>query len=330
MKKPPELVDKTPKEKIYSHGSLTVYHYQNEQAPQHRVPVVLVPPLGVKPYVYDLMPGHSMVEVLLKHGFQVYSLDFGIPEPGDTLNFERYITRWIPRALRQIRRIGKHKQVTLAGYCLGGLFCVIYTAYTRDKNVKNLITFGTPFDGYALYPFAAKVLIPLNRAVSGPISSVLELFGIFPGILLQLGWRIINPSATVTKYGKLVRNLWNPDFIDFYNTLDHWANDFIDYPAEVVKEIYSSLLVNNDLVKGTLALEGKKIDIRDINCSVLSFAGDQDVIGVPRSAKVLVDTISSFDKAFHIVPGGHLAVVTGAQAPKEAWKIMIEWLVPRS
>ena len=42
------------------------------------------------------------------------------------------------------------------------------------------------------------------------------------------------------------------------------------------------------------------------------------------------DTVSSLDKTFHIVSGGHLGVVTGASAPDETWQILLDWLPERS
>jgi poly(3-hydroxyalkanoate) synthetase len=45
------------------------------------VPVLLTYGFVLKPYVFDLAPGNSVVENLVKAGFDVYMLDFGVPGP---------------------------------------------------------------------------------------------------------------------------------------------------------------------------------------------------------------------------------------------------------
>ncbi len=330
MKEPPDVVGQSPVDLIYDYEDMKVYRYKRDTPAKHEVPIVLIPPLGVMPYVYDLLPGHSMVERFLRSGYEIYSLDFGIPEFGEKFNFEHYVSSWIPRALTEIRKLEEKNELTLLGYCLGGLFAVMYTAYSKDRDIRNIVTLATPFDGYALYPGPTDLLIPLNKVISGPMATIIELFGTFPGLALKYAWRVINPTATVSKYFKLARNLWDPEFIEFYNALEKWTGDFVNYPADVVSDIYSTLLVNNDLVKGTFELEGERINVRHITSSLLSFAGDTDVLVSPRSAKALVETVGGSDKLFHISPGGHLGIVTGANAPTEVWPLLESWLSSRS
>ncbi|MFX9081926.1 hypothetical protein ABTN62_02260, partial [Acinetobacter baumannii] len=42
------------------------------------------------------------------------------------------------------------------------------------------------------------------------------------------------------------------------------------------------------------------------------------------------DLISSQDKTFKTVPGGHMGVVSGSQAPTSVWPEMSNWLATRS
>ena len=57
----------------------------------YRIPVVLVMSLISKPYILDLTPGVSFVEFLLKQGFDVFMIDWGVPRPEDSkLKLEDY------------------------------------------------------------------------------------------------------------------------------------------------------------------------------------------------------------------------------------------------
>ncbi len=44
----------------------------------------------------------------------------------------------------------------------------------------------------------------------------------------------------------------------------------------------------------------------------------------------LMNLISSQDKTFKVVPGGHMGVVSGSQAPTTVWPEVSTWLATRS
>jgi len=44
----------------------------------------------------------------------------------------------------------------------------------------------------------------------------------------------------------------------------------------------------------------------------------------------LMELISSQAKTFKVVPGGHMGVVSGSQAPTSVWPEISNWLVERS
>ncbi|WBL36361.1 hypothetical protein O0235_01950 [Tepidiforma flava] len=67
----------TPKDVIHSRGTLKLYHYRPQADEVYRVPVMLVMSLVSKPYIPDLAPGQSLVEFLVKRGFDVYMIDWG-------------------------------------------------------------------------------------------------------------------------------------------------------------------------------------------------------------------------------------------------------------
>ena len=49
-------------------------------------------------------------------------LDWGVPDELDADNdLERYVDWYLPRALAAARAASGHEEVTLAGYCLGGV-----------------------------------------------------------------------------------------------------------------------------------------------------------------------------------------------------------------
>ena len=55
-------------------------------------------------YILDLRPGNSFVEQLLAAGFDVYLLDWGVPDERDAANrLEDYVDDYLPVAVERVR-----------------------------------------------------------------------------------------------------------------------------------------------------------------------------------------------------------------------------------
>src|SRR5439155_1128049 len=119
----------TPKDVLYQRGTLQLYHYRPLADEVYRVPIVLVMSLVSKAYILDLCPGQSLVEFLLRRGFDVYMIDWGVPRPEDRhLRLEDYVLDFIPDCLRRVTGDSGEPDVSLAAYCMGGTLAVMYAA----------------------------------------------------------------------------------------------------------------------------------------------------------------------------------------------------------
>lgn len=73
-------IAQTPKEVIWTLNKAKLYRYVPVAAPTNRrIPLLLVFAIMNRPHVLDLRPGHSFVEYMLKHGYDLYLLDWGVP-----------------------------------------------------------------------------------------------------------------------------------------------------------------------------------------------------------------------------------------------------------
>ena len=65
----------TPKDVVWKRGKIQLYRYHAQTASLNPIPYFIVPWLGIsRPYVLDMLPGHSMIEFLVQHGYDVYML----------------------------------------------------------------------------------------------------------------------------------------------------------------------------------------------------------------------------------------------------------------
>ncbi|RLA44461.1 MAG: poly-beta-hydroxybutyrate polymerase, partial [Gammaproteobacteria bacterium] len=124
----------TPKDIIYSRGSMKLYHYHPVCDEIYRVPIVLVMSLINRYYIVDLAPGQSFVEYLVAQGFDVYLIDWGLPrQEHKHFTFDDYVDDFLPDCLDKVAEDCGEDQVSLIGYCLGGVIASLYTALHPDK-----------------------------------------------------------------------------------------------------------------------------------------------------------------------------------------------------
>src|SRR5581483_3829429 len=110
---------------VFESGKLRLRHYAAAGKP-HRTPILFVYALIKRPFILDIQKGRSVIEYLTRAGFDVF------------VNGELHA------AVRAIRAFTRREQVTVLGYCFGGMLSLDYTAL-NPEGVRNLVTLTTPF-----------------------------------------------------------------------------------------------------------------------------------------------------------------------------------------
>lgn len=348
------VANQTPFDVIHHNGLLTVRRYppltEDEivsgtvkipvRRQRHRVPVLLVPPLAADPLNFDLFPDRSLVRFLLAHGFRVYLADFGSPEKEHAhLDMSDYATGLLPEALARVREDSGEQEVTLLGYCMGGLFCLIYAGWSHDPKIRNIVTIASPIDS-----FQAGIAGKLWQAMQAPTRLVRRYTGFrvhkldpaqmnVPGWLASLSFKMTNPLGTVQGYFDLLLNLWDREYVTEYQTMATWFNKMHDYPGGIVQDLLVRVGLDNALAQGKMPLgrgAGREALLRKIDCSLLAIAGKTDKIVTIDAARKVMDIVGSADKTFELAPGGHAGVFAGSKAPATTWTIAADWLATRS
>ena len=137
----------TPKDILASRGTMNLYHYRPVADEIYRVPILIVMATTNRGYILDLVPGQSFVEFLLKRGYDVYMLDWTAPKPEEKrLGMEDYVLDFIPDCVRRVQQDSGEQDVSVIGYCFGGVLSLLYASIFHDGPMKNLICFTTPID----------------------------------------------------------------------------------------------------------------------------------------------------------------------------------------
>lgn len=343
--------DQTPYEVLVESGLLKLRHYPpltsrtirvgDDRIPvarrRHRTPVVLVPPLAASTLIFDLLPERSLVRYLLARGFDVYLLDFG--EPGrehSHLGVREYTMEMMPAALAEVRRHSGETDLTLFGYCMGGLFSLIYAGVSGDAHIRNIVTVASPIDMHDS-TLAARVLMLLNlptylvRRYTG-----FRLHDMDPGYLQVPGWansllfKMTAPVGSLMTYWDLLVHLADRQYVEVHTTTSRWFDHMLDYPGGIVQDFFVKVGLDNALATGRITLGDSEAKFEHIHCALLAIAGDNDTLVGEASARAVMDVVMSGDKTFAVAPGGHAGVFAGGKAPANTWRMAAEWLAERS
>lgn len=322
---PPAVrVGLTPKEVIFQENKVKLYRYRGG-TPVKPIPVLIVYALINRLYILDLYPGRSFIEYLVNEGLQVYAVDWGVPGDEDrSTPFDYFVEGYLDKMVKRVIESAGVDQITLFGYCIGGTLASIYAALHPER-VRNLVLLTTPIDfskgGY------------LKTAVHRdhfPVDALVDTYGNIPPWLVEAGFKILNPLGDVVKWRNFWKHVTDDDFLKNFLAIEKWLNDNVPFPGEAYRKFIKELYQENRLIKGTLEMNGRRVDLRRITANHLSVAGQEDQIVPPDSAIRIKKMISSKDNEAIVLPGGHVGVIIGGRALKTAWPRMASWMLERS
>lgn len=316
----------TPKDLVLERGTMKLYHYRPLAEEIYRVPLLLVMATTNRGSIFDLVPGHSLVEFLLKAGYDVYMMDWEAPLPHEkTLTLADYTTRFIPESIELIQQRSGEPDISLVGYCMGGVLSVIYQSLHPDGPVKNLVTFTTPTDFTKMEMFnvfTAKEHFDVDRLV--------DTIGNVPSEIVFQGFNMRTPASQAAANVRLYDNMWNEAFVDSFRKVDSWAVDMLPLAGEYFRDTIKKLMWDNGLFTGELEVDGRIADPRNITVPFLHAVALHDDLVPYAASHPLIDLVGSEDKEEIVLKGGHVSLVAGANAAKRLWPALDAWLQERS
>jgi polyhydroxyalkanoate synthase subunit PhaC len=315
-------VGQTPKETIWRRDKVEVWHYANPRITQE-LPLLLVMSLVTRTYIFDLLPGDSIVERLLAAGFDVYLVDWGIPEAAESQNtLTTYVDGYLPLCIAAACRESGQPAVGVLGYCLGGDIALLSLAGNPDLPVHCLALMATPID------FGAMGL-PVSLIREGRIEpgSLIDASGnVPPGVLLN-SFRLRNPTGEIVQYANLLDRLWSDEFVRSYQALNRWIHEHIPFPGALAREMVEICVRRNQLARGSVLVGGRRIRLRSVTCPVLNIIAERDDIVPVAAAAPLRKVIGSRDYEEFRVDAGHVALVTGRLGHTRTIPAIIDWFL---
>ncbi|MPY94768.1 MAG: alpha/beta fold hydrolase [Acidimicrobiia bacterium] len=318
-------VAQTPKDLVWQRDKIRLYRFRSDER-RYRPPVLLVMSLVSKAYIFDLRPGSSFVEVLLGRGLDVYMLDWGIPdelESGNTL--ETYCDEYLPRAADAVCAESGVEELTVFGYCFGGVLALLYAAGNPGPPIRNLAVMATPIDFSKTGPMGAMVQEGRLDA-----DDLIDETGNVPAAAMLQSFKMLKPTQDLVGYANLWEKLWNDEYVESYQTMTQWGNDQIPFPGATMRQTVQMLNRENAILNDTVRLGGRHVSLTDITCPFLSVLAEKDHITPPAAIGPLIELVGSEDRTEMRLEAGHVGIIVGRNAAKVTMPAMADWIVQHS
>ncbi|GAC1582219.1 MAG: alpha/beta fold hydrolase [Candidatus Elarobacter sp.] len=307
-------------------GTLHLYHYRPMVDEIYRIPILIVMATSNRGYILDLAPGQSFVEYLLLRGYDVYMIDWSPPTAADRgLRFEDYTLRFIPECVQRVRDDTGVDDVSIIGYCMGGVLSVIYAALHPQEHLANLVCFTTPIDFSRMELFANwsdRRYFDVDRLV--------DATGNVPSELIFSSFEMLRPATRMIGQVQLWDKMWDESFVKSFRGFERWSTDTLPLAGEYFRETIKELIWENRLHKNELVIGGRHADLGAITAPLLHAMAEHDHIVPYDAAKPLLERVGSIDKQEIVLKGGHVSLVAGPNAVKRLWPQLDAWLSVRS
>jgi len=110
--------------------------------------------------------------------------------------------------------------------------------------------------------------------------------------------------------------------------MEKWIFDSPDQAGETFRQFIKWMFQENRLMKGSVELGGRKVDLGSIRCPVLNVYATQDHLVPPSASIPLEGLVGTDDYQTFAFPGGHIGIYVSGKA-RQVPKAIFEWLETR-
>jgi polyhydroxyalkanoate synthase len=323
------VVGATPRDVIWTHRGTTLYRYRSSQR-SHAIPVLLVFALINRPEIFDLRPGSSLVEYLVEEGFDIFLVDWGVPDEEDAdTGLDEFVCDELHWAIRETLRASGADELTLMGWCIGATLCAMYCGLDGGSGqtpVRNLALLTMPVDGrrstYA-------------RWVGDPnfdVDTVAQQWRVVPGQAIDFANKLLKPVTNFfTTYRRLAQSAFEGDARrNVYQPMAKWVADNPPFPGRAWSQWIRWIYQDDALVTGRIRLRGRRVDLGRVDQNLLIVTAGADHIAPRQGTMPIFDLVASEDVTHIDRPGGHIGLIAGSAARNQIWPEIAAWLAERS
>ncbi len=316
---------------VWQEGSSRLLQFTSRQ-PTKKPPLIFVPSLINRAYIFDLSSGYSIIRYLTELGIDCLLLDWGEPteaEAGFTL--DDYAGR-LDKAVNITTGLYPDRKPALAGYCMGGMIALASALHNQEK-IGGLVLLAAPWDFHEVgnifshTPSATKFTAKFFRTIcdkSFAPSTNNPIAGAVSGSLIYQLFYMKNPFAVHKKYAIFAEAEDNSPEAGYFVERERWVLDGVPLVSKVAEECFINWATHNTPAKGKWQIYGRTISPEQLEISALAAIPQHDQVVPPASAQALVPLIKRCETLYP--PSGHISLVVGKNAKNDLWIPLANWI----
>jgi len=289
------------------------------------VQILLVPPLMLAAEIYDVSPASSAVSLLHHAGVDPWVIDFGAPER-ERGGLERTLADHVlavSDAVDCVREL-TGRDVHLAGYSQGGMFCYQAAAYRRNDGLASLITFGSPVDTRLGMPLG----IPEQIAVE--LAEVIAFAfrgGGLPPWFSRYGFRLLDPVKSVRNQLEFLLQLHDREALLPRERQRRFleGEGWVAWPGPALAEFVNQFVASNRMLEGGFVIADRLLSLADLALPILTVVGTVDEIAPAAGVRAVRQAAPRADVYELSLHAGHFGLVVGSGAREVTWPTVAAW-----
>ncbi|MDP1914328.1 class I poly(R)-hydroxyalkanoic acid synthase [Brevundimonas sp.] len=264
----------TPGAVVFKNHLMELIQYAPTTDTVYRRPLLFVPPLVNKYYLFDLTPKASYLKWLVDQGHTVFVISWANPDESHADNgMDAYVKDGVIAALDAVEAATGEPDADLVSYCLGGTLSAMTLAYLARTGRADRIASAT----------LIATLVDFGEMGEWSVFTGEDDLKAFDRYLDDKGYV---EAHDLTKLFSAVRAndlIWS-SVVNHYLLGDEarasdllwWFDDGSRIPARMLKEYGRQILRGNQLKDGGVAIDGVTLDLKAIETPVMIVALKDD------------------------------------------------------
>lgn len=264
----------TPGAVVFRNDLMELIQYAPTTDKVYRRPLLFVPPLVNKYYLFDLTPKASYLKWLVDQGHTVFVISWANPDESHADNgMDAYVKDGVIAALDAVKLATGEADADLVSYCLGGTLSAMTLAYLAQTGGADRIASAT----------LIATLVDFGDMGEWSVFTSEQDLNAFDRYLDDKGYV---EAHDLTKLFSAVRAndlIWS-SVVNHYLLGDEarasdllwWFDDGSRIPARMLKEYGRQILRGNQLKDGGVAIDGVTLDLNAIKTPVMIVALKDD------------------------------------------------------
>lgn len=264
----------TPGAVVFKNDLMELIQYAATTDKVYRRPLLFVPPLVNKYYLFDLTPKASYLKWLVDQGHTVFVISWANPDESHAdAGLDAYVKDGVIAALDAVEAATGEADADLVSYCLGGTLSAMTLAYLAQTGRADRIASVT----------LIATLVDFGDMGEWSVFTSEQDLNAFDRYLDEKGYV---EAHDLTKLFSAVRAndlIWS-SVVNHYLLGDEarasdllwWFDDGSRIPARMLKEYGRQILRGNQLKDGGVAIDGVMLDLKAIETPVMIVALKDD------------------------------------------------------